>query len=81
MEQATVRNVQETCVYDTYILPKLYAKMQYRVSCEIHSLVVRVCSCIDRRSVTHRSVLEAGMICQSLVKPLVLLEELMFTLD
>ncbi|XP_022751951.1 40S ribosomal protein S26-3-like [Durio zibethinus] len=49
IEQAAVRDVQKACVYETYTLPKLYAKMQYCVSCTIHSHVVRVRSCTDRR--------------------------------
>lgn len=49
VDSASQRDMEEASVYDEYVIPKMYLKMVYCISCACHAHIVRVRSVQDRR--------------------------------
>merc|ERR1711948_240205 len=50
VDASSQRDIRDASVYQTFMLPKLYMKMQYCVSCAIHGRIVRVRNKVLRAS-------------------------------
>jgi hypothetical protein len=49
IETAAQRDLKDASVYEVYVVPKLYLKTMYCVSCGIHAHVVRCRTKLERR--------------------------------
>eukprot|EP00357_Protocruzia_adherens_P005634 CAMPEP_0115004530 /NCGR_PEP_ID=MMETSP0216-20121206/19275_1 /TAXON_ID=223996 /ORGANISM="Protocruzia adherens, Strain Boccale" /LENGTH=108 /DNA_ID=CAMNT_0002370571 /DNA_START=61 /DNA_END=387 /DNA_ORIENTATION=- len=49
VDASSAKDIKEQCEIPDYTLPKFFLKLQYCVSCAIHSRVVRVRSVEDRK--------------------------------
>merc|ERR1711935_446200 len=50
VDASSQRDIRDASVYQTFMLPKLYMKMQYCISCAIHGRIVRVRNKVLRAS-------------------------------
>eukprot|EP00931_Biecheleriopsis_adriatica_P031878 TRINITY_DN18643_c0_g2_i2.p1 TRINITY_DN18643_c0_g2~~TRINITY_DN18643_c0_g2_i2.p1 ORF type:complete len:115 (-),score=22.34 TRINITY_DN18643_c0_g2_i2:37-381(-) len=60
VDASSQRDIREASVYQTFMLPKLYMKMLYCVSCAIHGRVVRVRNKVLRASPEGRIYVRPG---------------------
>jgi len=49
VDASSKKDLEESRAFDHYVVPKLYIKMQYCISCAIHSRIVKVRSVADRK--------------------------------
>jgi small subunit ribosomal protein S26e len=58
VDASSARDIKEASVLDQYVLPKVYIKQYYSVSCAIHARIVRVRQ-VDKRRLRFSNAAEA----------------------
>ena len=49
VDASSRRDIKEAMAFENYVIPKLYIKLEYCVSCAIHARIVKVRSTEDKR--------------------------------
>jgi small subunit ribosomal protein S26e len=49
VDASSKKDLEEQRAFENYVVPKLYIKMQYCISCAIHSRIVKVRSVAERK--------------------------------
>jgi small subunit ribosomal protein S26e len=70
IETAAQRDLKDASVYDVYVIPKLYLKVEYCISCAVHAHVVRARSAQNRRVRTPPARMRPGDRKPNIGKPL-----------
>ena len=70
IETAAQRDLKDASVYDVYVVPKLYLKVEYCISCAVHAHVVRARSAQNRRVRTPPARMRPGDRKPNIGKPL-----------
>ena len=50
VDASSKKDLEENRAFETYIIPKLYIKMQYCISCAIHGRIVKVRGVEERKN-------------------------------
>lgn len=69
VDASSKRDIKEKLVHENLVIPKLFVKLHYCVSCAIHARIVRVRSTLDRKIRVHERKVISPLIQQRAARP------------